>query len=52
MKKPIWKLFVVGTDTAVAWFDHKPNLRFAIYNPGGTSNPSDDLVLDKETGLI
>jgi len=52
MLKPIWELFIDGTDTSVAWTDHKPNTRFAIYNAGGTSNPNDDLVLDKETGLI
>src|SRR6185295_12383575 len=51
MGKPIWELFIDETDTPVAWIDHKPNLRFALYN-GGTTNPLDDLVLDKETGLI
>ena len=51
MRKPIWELFIDETDTPVAWIDHKPNLRFALYN-GGTTNPLDDLVLDKETGLI
>jgi hypothetical protein len=52
MSKPIWELFIDGSDTPVAWIDNKPNRRFAIYNPGGTSDKSDDLVLDKETGLI
>jgi predicted ribosomally synthesized peptide with SipW-like signal peptide len=52
MHKPIWELFIDGTDSSVVWIDHKLNNRFAIYNPGGTSNPGDDLVLDKETGLI
>ena len=50
--KCIWKLFIDGTDTSVAWLDHKPNTRFAIYNAGTATNPNDDLVLDKETGLI
>ena len=50
--RPIWELFVDGTDTPVAWVDFKPNRRFAIHNPGGTPGTSDDLVLDKETGLI
>jgi hypothetical protein len=52
MKEPVWDLFIDGTDTSVAWLDHKPNTRFAVYNPGGTANPADDLVLDKETGLV
>jgi hypothetical protein len=52
MDKPIWGLFIDGTDTSVVWIDHRPNTRFAIYNPAGTNNPEDDLVLDKETGLI
>ena len=52
MKKAIWELFLDGTHTSVPWIDHPPNGRFAIYNPGGTANPADDLVLDKETGLI
>jgi len=52
MKKPVWELFADGTDTSVAWVDHVPNRRFAIYNPGGTTSKADDVVLDKETGLI
>jgi hypothetical protein len=51
MKEPIWKIFIDGTDTEVLWITHKPNPRFAIYTASpDTSN--DDLVLDKETGLI
>ena len=52
MRTPIWELFIDTTDTPVAWLDHRPNLRFSTYNPGGTHTPDDDLVLDKETGLI
>jgi hypothetical protein len=52
MPSPIWELFIDTTDTPVPWIDHRPNLRFSIYNPGGTRTPDDDLVLDKETGLI
>lgn len=52
MHNPIWELFIDGTDTSVSWIDHKPNTRFAIYDLGGASNRADDLVLDKETGLI
>ena len=52
MVTPIWQLLIDTTDTSVAWIDHRPNLRFAIHNPGGTQEPADDLILDKETGLI
>ena len=34
------------------WVDHTPNPRFAIHDPGTPSDESDDLVLDKMTGLI
>ena len=47
MSKPIWEIFVDGTDKPVAWADWKPNPRFATY-----SDKSGDLVLDKETCLI
>ncbi len=55
---PIWKITQEGTDKSVKWIDNKPNPRFAVYDPNGdsdTNSPgtlSDDLVLDKETGLI
>jgi hypothetical protein len=52
MATPMWRLFLDGTDTPVPWIDHKPNTRFTIYNPSGTSTPADDVVLDKETGII
>lgn len=52
MSKPIWKLFIDTTDTSVAWIDYKANSRFAIYSAGTIQNKNDDLVLDKETGLI
>ena len=41
-----------GTDTSVPWTDHPQNRRFAIYKAGTLTNPNDDLVLDKETGLV
>jgi hypothetical protein len=34
MHRPIWELFIDGSDTPVAWIAHRPNVRFAIYNPG------------------
>jgi hypothetical protein len=52
MKEPIWNIMQNGSSQPVDWVDHKPNSRFAIYNPGNSTNPSDDLVFDKETGLI
>lgn len=58
MSEPIWKIFRSGKSTSVAWVDHAANPRFAVYDPNGDSNPanpsmfSDDLVLDKETGLL
>jgi len=55
---PIWQIMQDRTDEPVRWIDHKPNRRFAIYDPIGDSDLndpdtlSDDLVLDKETGLV
>ena len=37
---------------SIEWEDHAPNPRFAIYDPGTPGEQEDDLVLDKETGLI
>jgi hypothetical protein len=42
---PIWDI------EGAHWIDHKPNPRFAIYS-AGTKAPQDDVVLDKETGLL
>ncbi len=42
---PIWDI------TEADWIDHGPNRRFAIYGCG-TRTGSDDVVLDKETGLV
>jgi hypothetical protein len=42
---PIWDI------RGAHWIDHKPNPRFAIYS-SGTKAPADDVVLDKETGLV
>lgn len=48
---PKWELLMDGTDTPVAWIDHRANSRFAICSLN-TTGTLDDLVLDKETGLI
>lgn len=55
---PIWPITRDGTNKSVRWSNHAPNRRFAIYDLGANNNPdnpatlSDDLVLDKETGLV
>jgi hypothetical protein len=43
--KPIWDV------TGAKWVDHAPNPRFAVWS-AGTSSQTDDVVLDKETGLV
>lgn len=48
---PIWQITVNGGE-AVEWVDHEPNKRFAIYDPGTPGVATDDVVLDKETGLV
>ena len=58
LEKPIWKLLKSGTAASVLWVNYAPNPRFAVCDPKGDSdlnNPmtlADDLVLDKETGLV
>lgn len=37
---------------AVEWKVHQPNTRFAVDESGTPGDAADDLVLDKETGLI
>ncbi len=54
---PIWEITQDGTDVSVDWQDHAPNPRFAVYDTDGdsTEDPAtwvDDVVLDKETGLV
>lgn len=55
---PLWRILRSGTNTSVAWKDYAPNPRLAIYDANGDSNLanpatlSDDLVLDKATGLV
>jgi hypothetical protein len=54
---PIWQITQGGTNISVSWADHKPNPRFAIYDAGGNNHMGeeyycDDVVLDKETGLV
>lgn len=50
---PIWQITQDGNAPfSVNWVDHAPNPRFAIYDPGTPGDETDDLVLDKETGLV
>lgn len=49
---PIWQITQEGTAKSVEWVDHAPNPRFAIYDAGTPGNETDDVVLDKETGLV
>ena len=49
---PIWGITQDGTGLSLKWQDNALNPRFAIYDPSTPGNNSDDMVLDKETGLI
>ena len=49
---PLWNIAQDRTALSIRWEDHTPNPRFAIHDAGTPTNLSDDLVLDKETGLI
>lgn len=49
--KPIWKIFIDGTDQQVTWVD-AINPMFAVYDAGTPDDTSDDIVLDKATGLV
>ena len=43
--RPLWDI------TEADWQDWSPNLRLAVFD-AGTGTPTDDAVLDKETGLV
>ena len=47
-----WGITYNGTGESLDWEDHEPNSRFAVYDPETPEKKTDDLVLDKETGLI
>jgi hypothetical protein len=54
---PTWQITQPNSAFSVPWVDHAPNPRFAVYDPNGdsTGDPGtwfDDIVLDKETGLV
>ena len=48
---PTWKITQDGTNLSVDWVD-ATNPRFAVYDCGIPGVLSDDIVLDKETGLV
>ena len=58
VRNPIWNIMQEGTAYPVHWVEHSANPRFAIYDTKAdsdssrTSSVSDDLVLDRETGLV
>ena len=47
----VWPITQEGTDLPVQWVD-APNARFAVNDSGTNWDDTDDVVLDKETGLI
>ena len=49
--EPIWKIIQSGTAKSVTWQD-ADNPRFAIYDSETPGDETDDVVLDKETGLV
>ena len=54
---PVWQIFKDGQEKAVKWKTHPDNPRFAVFDPDGDSTTDnstwyDDLVLDRETGLV
>ena len=49
---PAWTLFQEGTAKSVVWQANATNPRFATYDSGTDDTTVDDLVLDKETGLV
>jgi hypothetical protein len=50
---PQWAIVQDGKSKHVNWTNHVSNPRFALYEPWETpGDPSDDLVLDKATGLV
>ena len=51
-KIPIWQITQEGTAKSIDWVEHAPNKRFAIYDAGTPEDEADDIVLDKETGLV
>jgi hypothetical protein len=51
-KIPVWQITQYGTNRSVKWVDLAFDTRFAIYDSGTPGDETDDMVLDKETGLV
>lgn len=49
---PNWQIVNEGKAYSVNWKTHAPNPRFAVYDVNTPDLTYDDLVLDKETGLV
>ncbi|MBM3237576.1 DUF1566 domain-containing protein [Candidatus Poribacteria bacterium] len=49
---PIWQITIDKTAQSINWGDQPPNPRFATYDSGIPGDMTDDIVLDKETGLV
>ena len=50
-KTPIWQIFENGKAKSVKWVD-ADNPRFSVYDAGTPADELDDVVFDKETGLV
>lgn len=51
LRDPVWPITIDGTATPVDWVP-ATNPRFAVFDPSTPADETDDLVLDRETGLI
>ena len=51
-KIPIWQITKDGFEPACITWKNAANKRFATYDSGTAQDDTDDLVLDKETGLV
>jgi hypothetical protein len=52
---PIWQINITGHRRSVEWVDWAGNPRFALWDPHDPptpADPSDDVVIDKTTGLV
>lgn len=49
---PVWQITKDGKSNSINWKNFSDNPRFAIYDNKTSEDPSDDIVLDKETGLV
>jgi hypothetical protein len=52
IKSPSWPILQPGTARSVKWVNWANDKRYAVYDSGTTGDNTDDLVLDKTTGLV